>query len=157
MERAVKDAVVELRNVSRGLSLPAIDRQSLAEIVQSAADAHAARTGTDVRVEEKADASHDTPSAAKNLRVPGGAGRADERLAPCGRRGAGGGADRHAGSDHHFGPRQRPRLSCLGQGKGRGEGLGLPGLADRIESLGGRIECLNRPEGGAEMRVTLVL
>ena len=36
-------------------------------------------------------------------------------------------------------------------------GLGLAGLTDRVESLGGRLLMLNRPGGGAELRMVLDL
>ena len=38
---------------------------------------------------------------------------------------------------------------------GGGSGLGLAGLRDRVEALGGSFETINRPEGGAEVRMVL--
>ncbi len=38
-----------------------------------------------------------------------------------------------------------------------GGGLGLAGLADRVESLGGQLQMLSRPGGGAELRMVLDL
>jgi signal transduction histidine kinase len=36
-----------------------------------------------------------------------------------------------------------------------GEGLGLPGLMDRVESLGGHVDLRDRVGGGAEITMTL--
>jgi signal transduction histidine kinase len=42
------------------------------------------------------------------------------------------------------------------QGQSEGEGgMGLAGLKDRVESLGGRIETRNRRGGGVELRMIL--
>mgnify|MGYP001765325492 CR=1 FL=1 len=38
-----------------------------------------------------------------------------------------------------------------------GHGLGLAGLVDRVESLGGELEMRNRPGGGAELHMRLDL
>ena len=51
VEGAVKDAIREIRSISRGLSLPDIEARSPCEVVRSVADAHAARSGTEVKVE----------------------------------------------------------------------------------------------------------
>jgi DNA-binding NarL/FixJ family response regulator len=63
--RAVKDAISEIRTISRGLSLPDIDRRSLPELVLRLAEAHKARTGVDVAVSCRIPPGIELPEAAK--------------------------------------------------------------------------------------------
>ena len=48
IDRAVKDSIVEIRNISRGLSLPDIEQQPLVDILHGLCEAHTARTGAAV-------------------------------------------------------------------------------------------------------------
>ncbi|NEY90371.1 sensor histidine kinase [Tabrizicola oligotrophica] len=156
--RAVKDAIAEVRTISRGVSLPDVDRRSLADLVQGLADAHKARTGTEVQVDAHVAPGVDLPDAVKicvyrfvqeglnnGWRHAGGKEQevrlqvtADElRLAV---------ADRG------------PGFAAPPPGAGAdGTTLGLAGLADRVESLGGQFMALNRAGGGAELAMTLDL
>lgn len=169
VERAVKDAIREIRNISRGVSLPEIAERPLCAIVQSVADAHSARTATEVRTVCDVADSVDPPEAVKICvyrfvqeglnnawRYAEGKGQ-EVRLALSGGtldlsvldRGPGFGAAAGAGDPE------------TDDGTG---GLGLAGLRDRIESLGGVFTQRNRtPDapgsaiGGAELRMTLDL
>lgn len=155
---AVKDSIAEIRTISRGLSLPDIDRRSLSDLVQGLADAHKARTGAEVAITSHVPAQVDLPEAAKiclyrfvqeglnnGWRHADGKGQAvdltlsDDTL-------------RLIVSD------RGPGFSAPPPGPGAdGTTLGLAGLADRVESLGGHFEARNRKGGGAELVMTLDL
>lgn len=155
---AVKDAIAEVRTISRGLSLPDIDRRSLDDLVQGLAEAHKARTGAEVIVETRIAAGVDLPEAVKICIY---------RFVQEGL---------NNGWRHAEGKGQQVRLDirarelCLSvadRGPGfaapppgpgaDGTSLGLAGLADRVESLGGQFSARNRDGGGAELVMTLDL
>ena len=155
---AVKDAIAEVRTISRGLSLPDIDRRSLDDLVQGLAEAHKARTGAEVIVETRIAAGVDLPEAVKICIY---------RFVQEGL---------NNGWRHAEGKGQQVRLDirarelCLrvaDRGPGfaapppgpgaDGTSLGLAGLADRVESLGGQFSARNRDGGGAELVMTLDL
>lgn len=158
VQRAVKDSILEIRNISRGLSLPDIEQKSLEDILRGVAETHAARTGAAVAVQCDA-TTVDVPSAVKICCY---------RFVQEGL---------NNGWRHALGKGQEVRLSVQGDllrlrvlDRGPGfahlpvdfgsdeSGLGLPGLTDRVESLGGHIEALNRQDGpGAELRMELDL
>jgi len=158
VQRAVKDSILEIRNISRGLSLPDIEQKSLEDILRGVAETHAARTGAAVAIQCDATTA-DVPSAVKICCY---------RFVQEGL---------NNGWRHALGKGQEVRLSVQGDllrlrvlDRGPGfahlpvdfgsdeSGLGLPGLTDRVESLGGHIEALNRHDGpGAELRMELDL
>lgn len=158
VQRAVKDSILEIRNISRGLSLPDIEQKSLEDILRGVAETHAARTGAAVAIQCDATAA-DVPSAVKICCYR----FVQEGLNNSWR--------------HALGKGQEVRLSVQGDllrlrvlDRGPGfahlpvdfgsdeSGLGLPGLTDRVESLGCHIEALNRQDGpGAELRMELDL
>jgi signal transduction histidine kinase len=156
IERAVKDAIREIRTISRGLSLPDIDTRGAADIVQSVAEAHRARTGAPVAVD--CDVAQDcTLSAAAKIclyrfvqeglsnawRYGGAAGQ--EVILACGA-----GRLRLAVRDTGPGFPVRPAPAE------DGGGMGLAGLRDRVESLGGVFTAKNREDGpGAEIIMEL--
>lgn len=156
--RAVKDSIAEIRTISRGLSLPDIDRRRLSDLVQGLADAHAARTGAAVAVDFQLDDTVDLPEAAKICIY---------RFVQEGL---------NNGWRHAEGKGQSVRLvleddtlelvvADRGPGFAKpppgpgadGTSLGLAGLADRVESLGGQFSARNRQGGGAELVMTLDL
>ena len=156
--RAVKDSIAEIRTISRGLSLPDIDRRRLSDLVQGLADAHAARTGAPVGVDFRLEDGVDLPEAAKICIY---------RFVQEGL---------NNGWRHAEGKGQEVRLAFANDtlelvvadrgpgfakpppGPGAdGTTLGLAGLADRVESLGGQFSARNRPGGGAELVMTLDL
>lgn len=165
IDRAVKDSIREVRTISRGLSLPDIENRSIEDIVRGLAEAHATRTETDVAVRIDGSLPAALPLAVRlcMYRV------LQEGLNNAWRHGDGKGQEvrlRLAGD--------RLDLSVLDRGPGlaegsattsvmdEGDGLGLPGLADRVESLGGQIVLRNRKDlsrgaTGAELHMSLDL
>lgn len=159
IERALREALTELRSIARGLSLPDIERRSLTDLLQALTRSHSERTGSPVAF------SSDVPDgAAMSEAVKTCAYRfAQEGLSNAWKHGGGASqavhlelsgqmltivvSDRGPG----FGP-EATRKSADTDG-----GMGLSGLADRVESLGGRIDTGNRPGGGAELRMSLDL
>ena len=146
--RAVKDSMVEIRNISRGLSLPDIEQRSLVEILQGLAEAHTARTGAAVTAHLPAGDAPDLPIAVKICCFR----FVQEGLNNGWRHGDG----KEQGIDLRLTAR-RLHLCVLDRGPGFAtlpvdigggdSGLGLVGLSDRVESLGGRIEARNRSDG----------
>ena len=157
VQRAVKDSISEIRSIARGLSLPDIEQKSLEDILRGVTEAHAARTGTAVALHCQAVSG--LPAAVKICCY---------RFVQEGLNNAW----------HHAEARgQEVRVSLRGdllevqvldRGAGFAQlpvdflredaGLGLAGLADRVESLGGHISFANRSDGpGAQLRMTLDL
>ncbi|MFC3181121.1 sensor histidine kinase [Cypionkella sinensis] len=157
VQRAVKDSILEIRSIARGLSLPDIEQKSLEDILRGVAEAHTARTGAAV-------ALHLQPVSA----LPAAVKICCYRFVQEGLNNA---------WHHAEGQGQEVRLRLHGdllevrvldRGAGFAEppvdvlradgGLGLAGLADRVESLGGQISFANRSDGpGAELRMELDL
>ena len=156
--QAVRDSILEIRSISRGLSLPDIDQRPLRDILQGLAEAHFVRTGANVRVDCDPDRVRDVPISVKICCF---------RFAQEGLNNSW----RHAeGKDQEVTIRIKSnqlRLCVLDRGPGYADlpihvgseanGLGLAGLADRVESLGGQIEASNRAGGGASLCMELDL
>lgn len=153
LREALRTAMAEIRNISRGLSLPELRGRGLGEVIRRAADAHAALTGAEVTLdlpEEDPAMPHSALIAVYRFvqeglsnatRHAGGAGlRVAAALAP-------GGLIEIAVSDAGpgFDPAAPPRPG----------GLGLRGLAERIESLGGSFAIDSRPGAGTTLRLGL--
>ena len=158
VERAVKDAIAEIRTISRGLSLPDIDRRALPDLVQGLADAHKARTGAEVAVTCRVAPGIELPEAAKiciyrfvqeglnnGWRHAEGKGQSVDLVLQ--------------GDDLRLTVADRgPGFAAPPPGAGAdGTTLGLAGLADRVESLGGQFAARSRAGGGAELVMTLDL
>lgn len=157
--RAVTGALTEVRALSRGLQLPDIATRPLPEVVAAAAEAHEARTGHAValRLDGATDPDPD-PGPGTTL---GPAARVavfrfvQEGLANASRHGGGKGLA--------VSLECRPgglRVALRDDGPGLPEplpqgGMGLAGLRDRVESLGGTFVARTRPEGGTELVMTL--
>lgn len=166
VERAVKDAMREIRHIARGVSLPEVAHRSIGQLVQSLAEAHSARTGAEVKLRMRLpETLPDLPVAVKICLY-----RFVQEGLTNGWRHAGG-----RGQEVRMSVRNTLlRVSVLDEGPGFPEttvpgddegGMGLSGLMDRVESLGGLFERLNRPPrrtgeigtAGAELRMTLDL
>ncbi len=162
IERAVKDAMREIRSIARGLSLPEIESRSVAEVIRSVVDAHVARTGLPVRVSGDDGPVPSMSPAAKICLYRflqeglNNAWRyAEGRGQSVGLSVAGNRLDVTVSDEG-------PGFPAVPQPAGEDGGMGLAGLRDRIESLGGVLELANRaatPEraAGADMRMILEL
>ena len=157
---AITDAMTEVRALSRGLSLPDIADRPLPDILRGAVDAHVVRTGHEVAIT----ISCDTPPALSPAERICVFRFLQEGLSN---------ASRHAG-----GVGLAVTLTCTTQqltltlrDRGPGletltvtdlpgetaaeHGLGLAGLRDRVESLGGTFVARTHPLGGTELCMTL--
>lgn len=158
IDRAVKDAIREVRSISRGLSLPNIEDRAPSDLVRGVIEAHVARTGTDVRF-DGADTVLPPLSPAVKICLYR---FAQEGLNNAWRYAEGKGQQVRLGYGDG-----RLTLAVCDEGPGAadnrvpmedGGGLGLAGLRDRVESLGGTMELRNRDAGrGAELVMTLDL
>ena len=155
IEQAIKDAMKDIRNISRGVSLPDIDRKPLAEVIHGLVDAHSARTGSDVAVQIELGPA-ELPLAVKIC-----VGRVvQEGLTNAWRHAAGAGQEvvvRRQGDDltaivRDHGPGRHTAAEA-----GDSYGLGLAGLAGRVESLGGHLVLRNRADGmmGSELAMAI--
>lgn len=152
VDEAIAEAMREVRTLSRGLQRPDIADRPLAALVDSVVQAHEARTGHEVAVHARCDAEPALEPAARLCVFR----FVQEAL---------GNASRHAGGaeleveldcrphELRLAVRDRgPGLPPLPEGRG---GLGLPGLRDRVESLGGTFLAQGRPGGGTEVAMVL--
>lgn len=160
IEKALREAMQDIRNISRGVSFPDIDRQTLPDVIQKLVEAHAARTQSEVILTSTLTADTDLPNAVKIC-----VGRVvQEGLTNAWRHGAGTAQEvRVEETDGTLivsvldrGPGLPP---CWSHGADGEFGLGLAGLAGRVDSLGGHLSLQNRRDGprGAELRMVLDL
>lgn len=156
LDSALTDAVGEIRDICRGLALPDIHEKTLPDLVRYAVNEHIRRTGTAVSLdlpdrawpapsqshkiclvrfvqEGLANAFHHAKATEVSVEVRETDGML--RIQVC---------DRGPG----FGPAEALRGTA---------GLGLRGLKQRAESLGGAVTAANRPEGGARLEIRLNL
>lgn len=149
VERAVKDAIREVRSISKGLSLPDIEAREPCDIIRSVIEAHRARTGTEVSMTCDMTDGPVLSEATKIClyrfvqeglnnawRYAGGLG---QDVSLTGRDGI----VRLAVSDHG------PGFSEIGPNMKENNdfsGIGLSGLRDRVESLGGSFTARNRSD-----------
>ncbi|MBT9244457.1 ATP-binding protein [Gemmobacter fulvus] len=157
---AVSDAIREIRAISRGVSLPDIAARNPCDIVAGLAEAHRARTGTEVAVTCDADSLPPLAAPVKTCLYR----FVQEGLNNAWRHAQGQGQQVRLGTEAgalvlrvlDSGPGFAPAKAETGaEPDGGGSGLGLAGLRDRVEALGGSFETINRPEGGAEVRMVL--
>jgi signal transduction histidine kinase len=145
---AVTGAMAEMRALSRGLALPEIAGLGPVAIVHLAVEAHEARTGHAVEVEERGTG---LPAMAMADRI------CVFRFVQEGLNNA----SRHAGGAElavridTSATRLRLGVADRGPGLQGPEGLGLAGLRDRVESLGGSFAVGPRPGGGTEVVMEL--
>jgi signal transduction histidine kinase len=151
IEGVLTEALQNMRIIARGLMLPEIEGMTLGETVRAAADAHERRTGTKVSVALD-DYHGDLPPA---LRI------CAYRFVQEGLNNA----FRHAGGKGQTvecrveGRLLTVRVSDAGHGphtETRGCGLGLMGLRERVESLGG-IFTMNQTANGTTIEMTVNL
>lgn len=156
IERAVKDAIREVRTISRGISLPDIANRGACEIVRGVVEAHQARSRTEVAFTcDVAEGATLSPAIKICLYR-----FAQEGLNNAWRHAEGRGQDvrlTNSGGRLRLAVRDRgPGFGAVGRTDDGGDhGMGLSGLQDRVESLGGTLTRRNLPEGGAELAMEL--
>ncbi len=153
VKSVLDDAMRDIRDISRGLSLPALENMTLPAILRSAVEAHRKRTDTDVHLAM----GTDEPALSQTFKI------CAYRFVQEGLNNA----FRHAGGTN---PRVESRIdggilhlsvSDSGPGFTPGDapepsdegGLGLAGLRERIESLGARLDISAAPGEGARLEM----
>ncbi len=155
IQKAIREAITEIRNISRGVSLPEIEKREMAEVIRGLVDTHAARTGREVAL--TLSLTRDLPLAVKIC-----LGRLVQEGLTNGFR-HGGGLGQEVRVTEADGALMAQVLDAgPGVAEGLAEdlyGLGLGGLAGRVESLGGELSLGPRLDGrqGAELRMVLDL
>ncbi|WP_271022810.1 ATP-binding protein [Rhizobium sp. RCAM05973] len=146
----------ELRNISSGLVLPGIQDEGLAETIEAAIRRHEQLTGTAVE-REVGNLPSTVPTAVKICcyRV------IQEGLNNAYRHASAVGQSVTAREDHAkltiiVGDRG-PGVSEARHDGGRGPGLGLVGLQNRVAALSGTLSIRSRADGGTELQVKLPL
>jgi len=154
VKTALDDAMRDIRDISRGLSLPELESLSLPEILRSVVDAHRKRTGSDVRLIMGPDA----PPIRQSLKI------CIYRFVQEGLNNA----YRHAGGDGQTVESSiadgtlKLTVTDTGPGFARSDvssdppsdgGLGLAGLQERVESLGARFEVHSVPGDGTRLEM----
>lgn len=154
LDSFLTDALREIRAISKGLVLPEIEGLPLPDVVRRAARAHEQRTGTSVAV-----CCEDIPQP-----LPNAAKMCAYRFVQEGLNNA----FRHAGGTGQIVTcKLEDGILCLavedGGGKGPGcpaapgSGLGLVGLRERVESLGGTFRMSKVPKQGTRIAMTLTM
>lgn len=142
IRKTLEDALREIRGICTGLVLPQIETAAVMDILRLAVTEHELRTGTSVAL---------TPAGP--LREPGASEKisiyrfVQEGLNNAYRHGRGKDQTVTAGMK---GGRLFVEVSDRGPGfdpAARVEGLGLAGLRERVESIGGMFETLTGPQG----------
>jgi signal transduction histidine kinase len=156
VRRALQAALSEIRSISRGLSLPDLERLGLEEVARRAVEAHAAPDGTGIAIDFEGTAGRAVGDSVKICvyrflqEALSNAARHAEgadvavRIAIAGATLTASVADQGPGFD-----------PATPRGVGPDGGQGLKGLRDRAESLGGALEIDSTPGRGT--RLTLML
>lgn len=154
---ALNTAMTEIRTISRGLSLPELERQSVTEVAERAVEAVSRQADAEIAL--SVDLAGQTPAighsgkialfrflqeALSNAVRHGGA----PISAHVGLNGGGALKAEVADGGPGFDPAERVALRFDG-------GQGLAGLRDRIESLGGSFVIDSAPGRGSRIRMTL--
>ena len=147
------EALREIRSICGGLILPHIEKSGISELIRHAARAHEQRTGTTVEL-ELADEGAATISGAGKICIY----RFVQETLNNGYRHAGG--VRQQVSQRTVGDRVTIEVADGGPGfdpdKVPPTSLGLAGLRERIESLGGTFELIIEPTGTTVRMTTSV-
>lgn len=156
IESALRDALAEMRGISAGLALPRLEGSTAARAIEYAVMNHEKRSRTRVRLElaEDLPQTEDMSALACLYRFT------QECLTNAARHAKGKGQRVRAVRDGDFvlvevsdeGPGFDPGVPPVING-----GLGLIGLADRVQTLGGVFEAGNGPTGGAIVTARLPL
>ena len=152
METALGEAIREIRTISKGLMLPEIEELPLCEVVALAVSAHEKRTDTKVAV--------DCDSLGKAF--PHAVKICVYRFVQEGLNNA----FKHAGGrGQTVSCKMKDRMLALSVEDEGGEretrqtareaGLGLAGMRDRVESLGGTVTITSKTKGGTRVEMYL--
>lgn len=141
IRKTLEDAMREIRGICTGLVLPQIETAAATDILRLAVDEHERRTGTSVML-----------TLPRHLPEPGASEKisiyrfVQEGLNNAYRHGRGKDQAVHAAMKNG---RLFVEVSDGGSGfdPARAEGLGLAGLRERVESIGGQFETLTGPQG----------
>lgn len=154
VRNSLDDAMRDIRDISRGLSLPALEGLTLSEILTSAVDSHRRRTDSQVELAMGGDCP-DLPQSMKICIyrfVQEGLSNAYRHAGGAGQRVA---CRLDAGALHievsDTGPGFAP--DAPSGGAAADGGLGLAGLRDRVESLGARFEIHAVPGQGTRLEL----
>ena len=153
VERAISDALAEIRTISRGLSLPDVAEKAPAEIVRMAIEEHRSRTGNHVDVELACDTPVALPLAVRLCLYR----FVQEGLNNASRHAKAVGMGVYLSCDA-----ETLSLAVRDAGPGISHesgtfGLGLSGLRDRVESLGGEFRAGSGQEKGGELQLNFAL
>jgi signal transduction histidine kinase len=142
---ALADALRDIRSISAGLTMPEISAANLAEVIRLAIHGHESRTGTEVESDlSSLDVAASEPIKICVYRF------VQEALNNSFKHAKGIGQSVHA---HVELSSLAITVSDLGPGLpsdpivGENSGMGLVGLRDRIEALGGKLEIVSSPNG----------
>ncbi len=149
---SLRDALKDIRNISVGLALPELERLSLRETLQAAVRDHTRRTNTAVEahiVGVEGDALHPVKTAAFRF--------IQEALNNATRHASGAGQSVTAREeDGYLTIEVRDRGTGFDPGAPRPEGkLGLTGMRERLESIGGAFSVHSGPDIGTCLRARL--
>lgn len=154
VKSSLDDAMRDIRDICRGLSLPTLERMALPAILRTVVEAHQKRTGSDVHLTM----GTEEPALSQSLKIcvyrfvqeglnngfhhAGGAGQRVESHVEDG-------ILRLRVSDS--GPGFTPDKALTPSDEG---GLGLAGLQERVESLGARFAIHAAPGNGTRLEMT---
>lgn len=151
---SLDDAMRDIRDISRGLSLPAIERMTLPEILHTVVDAHQKRTNSEVDLI----IGREEPALSQSLKiclyrfVQEGLSNAFRHAGGMGQKveaNISNGVLQLSVSDS--GPGFAPDKISMPTDKG---GLGLAGLRERVESLGASFSIQSAPGEGTRLEMT---
>ncbi|MGH1462708.1 MAG: sensor histidine kinase [Neptuniibacter sp.] len=155
LRNALSDSLSELRDISRGLALPDLEKLSLNEVISKAIDSHMQRTKS--QVESSIELGASLPQTNTLLKIT--VFRAiQEALTNSTRHADGKGQKVKAVIN-----KDELHLTISDQGPGfdypamfsSSDRLGLSGLRERIEALGGNLEIVSGSGIGTTMRINL--
>lgn len=159
IRQVLDDAMTEIRNICKGLSLPEIETESLKKVIEIAVFAHEQRTGTTVEtaISNSVAASNETISQAIKICVyrfiQEGLNNAYQHAGGIGQEVkceiSGNILTVHV-ADKGVEQRQEATQEKTG-------GMGLSGLRERVESLGGEFQFKIVPDKGSEVAMTIKL
>jgi len=152
LESVLEDANSDIRAISKGLMLPEIEELPLEDVVRRAARAHERRTGTIVAV-RCADVIPSPPPALKICAYR----FVQEGLSNAFRHAGGNGQAVDCTVEGTVLRLSVEDRGCPGTVRPAGpdSGLGLAGLRERVESLGGTFRMDKAPDGGTRVEMTM--